>query len=38
VIPFYALIVAIWSVGMTEYWKRREKTIAMKNGMVDYEK
>jgi hypothetical protein len=23
---------------MTEYWKRREKLVAMKAGMVDFEK
>jgi hypothetical protein len=38
VIPFFALIVALWSVSMTEYWKRREKYVAMTAGMVNFEK
>ena len=38
VIPFFSLFIAIWSVLMTEYWKRREKTVAMKAGMGEMEK
>lgn len=37
VIPFFALFIAIWSVLMTEFWKRREKSVAMKAGMTDME-
>jgi hypothetical protein len=33
VIPFFSLVIAVWSVLMTEYWKRREFAVAMKSGM-----
>jgi hypothetical protein len=37
VIPFFSLVIAVWSVLMTEYWKRREFAVAMKTGMSDME-
>ena len=37
VIPFFSLFIAIWSVLMTEYWKRREISVAMRSGMTDME-
>ena len=32
VIPFFCFLVAIWSIMVTEYWKRKECTIAMEHG------
>ena len=37
VIPFFCLVIAVWSIMVTEYWKREEKTIAMKYGMIGFE-
>ena len=37
VIPFFSLFIAIWSVLMTEFWKRREISIAMRSGMLNME-
>lgn len=37
VIPFFALLIAVWSVLMTEFWKRREISVAMEAGMVGFE-
>jgi hypothetical protein len=33
----YSLGLAIWAIFMLEYWKRREKTLALEWGMVGYE-
>ena len=35
--PFFAVVVAFWSVLMLEYWKRAEATLAMEWGMVGFE-
>ena len=35
--PFFATYMAIWSTLFLEYWKRKEKTNAMKWGMVGFE-
>lgn len=35
--PYYACFMAIWSTCFIEAWKRKEKTIAMKWGMIGYE-
>ena len=37
VIPFFSLLIAVWSVLMTEFWKRREIAVAMEAGMLDME-
>ena len=37
VIPFFCVVVAVWSICVTEYWKRRQKYIAMEYGMIGYE-
>jgi Calcium-activated chloride channel len=37
VIPFFSLFIAVWSVLMTEFWKRREISVAMESGMTDLE-
>eukprot|EP01039_Chlorochromonas_danica_P003789 gene3789-4139_t len=37
VLPFYSLIITVWSVFMLEYWKRKEKLTAMRWGMIGYE-
>lgn len=37
VIPFFSLFIAVWSVLMTEFWKRREISVAMESGMNDLE-
>jgi len=35
--PFFACMVAFWSVFMLEFWKRKESTKAMEWGMTGYE-
>lgn len=37
IIPYFAVSIAIWSTLVLEYWKRKEKTKAMKWGMVGFE-
>jgi anoctamin-10/anoctamin-7 len=37
VMPYFATFVAIWSTFFLEYWKRKEKTNAMRWGMVGFE-
>lgn len=37
VLPFYSLVITVWSVFMLEYWKRLESSTAMRWGMSDYE-
>ncbi|RYH21304.1 hypothetical protein EON65_21005 [archaeon] len=37
VLPFYSLIITVWSVFMLEYWKRQESTTAMVWGMSEFE-
>lgn len=33
---WFALVMTLWASAFTETWKRREKTLAMKWGMVNY--
>ncbi len=37
ILPFYAILVALWSVFMLEFWKRKEKLTAFRWGMEDFE-
>lgn len=37
VLPFYSLVVTVWSIFMLEYWKRHESATAMRWGMSDFE-
>lgn len=38
VLPFYSLVITVWSIYMLEYWKRQEATTALMWGMSDFEK
>jgi hypothetical protein len=38
VLPFYSLLITVWSIVMLEFWKRQEATTAMHWGMSSYEK
>ena len=38
VLPFYSLLITVWSIAMLEYWKRQEATTAMHWGMSSYER
>lgn len=38
VLPFYSLLITVWSIVMIEYWKRQEATTAMHWGMTNFEK
>lgn len=33
----FACLLVIWAVCMLEYWKRKEKSLALKRGMLEYE-
>lgn len=37
VLPFYSLVITVWSVVMLEHWKRREAKTALRWGMSDFE-
>jgi anoctamin-10/anoctamin-7 len=37
VLPFFSLIVCVWSILMLEYWKRQEAFTAMQWGMTEFE-
>lgn len=37
VLPFYSLVITVWSVLMLEYWKRQEAHTALRWGMSDFE-
>ncbi len=37
VLPFFSVVVTLWSICMLEYWKRNESTVALKWGMSDFE-
>ena len=37
VLPFYSLLITVWSVLMLEYWKRQECFAALRWGMTDFE-
>ena len=34
----YALTLALWATGMVEFWKRKEKSLALSWGTIGYEK
>mmetsp|Transcript_16100 Transcript_16100/g.23456 ORF Transcript_16100/g.23456 Transcript_16100/m.23456 type:complete len:118 (-) Transcript_16100:443-796(-) len=36
-VPFFSFALAVWAVFMLEFWKRREKSIALAWGMTDFE-
>lgn len=35
--PFYSFFLAVWAVFMLEFWKRKEKSIALEWGTIGYE-
>ena len=37
VLPFYSLVITVWSIYMLEYWKRQQATTALFWGMSDFE-
>jgi len=37
VLPFYSIFIALWAVFMLEFWKRKEKYIALKWGTLGFE-
>jgi hypothetical protein len=37
ILPFFALLIAIWAVLMLEFWKREEKFTALRWGMLGFE-
>jgi hypothetical protein len=37
VLPFYSLLVTVWSIVMLEYWKQKQATTALFWGMSDFE-
>lgn len=37
VMPYFATFIALWATLFMEYWKRKEKTAAMKWGTVGFE-
>jgi hypothetical protein len=37
ILPFFALLIAIWAVLMLEFWKREEKFTALQWGMLGFE-
>jgi hypothetical protein len=37
IMPYFAVFIAIWSAYYLEYWKRKEKDVALKWGMVGFE-
>eukprot|EP00600_Ochromonadales_sp_CCMP1393_P002315 CAMPEP_0174981828 /NCGR_PEP_ID=MMETSP0004_2-20121128/16120_1 /TAXON_ID=420556 /ORGANISM="Ochromonas sp., Strain CCMP1393" /LENGTH=728 /DNA_ID=CAMNT_0016233643 /DNA_START=101 /DNA_END=2287 /DNA_ORIENTATION=+ len=36
-LPYYSFFIALWAVTMLEFWKRKEKTIALQWGSIDFE-
>lgn len=38
VLPFYSVIICVWSIFMLEYWKREESSIALSWGMTEFER
>lgn len=36
-LPFFSVLISLWAVCMLEFWKRKEKTIAMKWGTLGFE-
>jgi len=37
VLPFYSVVITVWSIVMLEYWKREEARTALEWGMSDFE-
>jgi hypothetical protein len=37
ILPFFALLIAVWAVLMLEFWKREEKFTALQWGMLGFE-
>lgn len=37
VLPFYSLVITVWSIVMLEYWKRQESYTALTWGMAEFE-
>eukprot|EP01038_Epipyxis_sp_PR26KG_P010969 gene10969-14731_t len=37
VLPFFALIITLWTIIMLEYWKREQSSTALRWGMTDFE-
>jgi hypothetical protein len=37
VLPFYSLLITVWSIVMLEYWKRQQASTALFWGMSDFE-
>lgn len=38
VLPFYSIIVCVWSICMLEFWKRQEQVTALEWGMTEFER
>lgn len=38
ILPFYSVLICVWSICMLEYWKRTESYTALTWGMTDFEK
>lgn len=38
IVAFYSIFIVLWAVVLSEYWKRREKYVALYHGMTDFEK
>ena len=36
-LPFYGLLIALWSTAILDYWRRKQNIYAMEWGMTDYE-
>lgn len=36
-LPFFSLFISLWAVCMLEFWKRKEKGIALEWGTIDFE-
>lgn len=37
VLPFYGIVITVWSIFMLEYWKRKQIKYALKWGMIGFE-
>jgi len=35
--PYFAVFITVWATFFVEFWKRKEKDVAMKWGMVGFE-
>ena len=36
--PFYSIFISMWATLMTEYWKRKERTLAVEWDMHEHER